>query len=419
MKKIGIALFAFLLFCSHDMFLKMDDFVLPSNTSASIRLFNGTFKQSENTIDRNRMLDVSLLGEDKRFVLDTTQWRESGNETILDFKTGAEGTWVAGVSTKARNIEMNADDFNKYLAHDGVLDMLEWRVNHGTQDEDAVEKYSKHVKTIFQVGDKKTDDWKTALDYPIEFIPLSNPYEIHAGHEIEVKLLWQGKPLANQLVYVGKDNVTDHSHDHGEEGHTHETENDHSHDTEGAEPTDGHSHSHSDDHEHSDGSEHKHTHDHDKEDGHKHSHDEDKDSDAEHGHSHGHDHGETSTHTHSHDEEAHVEDEEHTHEAVTQLRTDDKGVLKVRLSSDGVWYLRTIHLVHSEEEGLTHESNWATLTFAVGQGDHSHGEGEHSHDDEGHDHDDEHSHEIPSYVYWLGSLLIFGVLFLWFNRKSK
>jgi hypothetical protein len=41
------------------------------------------------------------------------------------------------------------------------------------------------------------------------------------------------------------------------------------------------------------------------------------------------------------------------------------------LPAKGTWYLRTIHLVHSEEKGLTHESNWATLSFAIGEG-HSH-----------------------------------------------
>ncbi|NAS14082.1 DUF4198 domain-containing protein [Poritiphilus flavus] len=429
MKKIGIALFAFLLFSSHDMFLKLDDYVLPANTSASIRLFNGTFQKSENTIDRNRMLDVSLLGEDKRFVLDSTQWRESDNETILDFKTGAEGTWIAGVSTLARNIEMNAADFNKYLEHDGVLDMLEWRKNNNALDKDAVEKYSKHVKTIFQVGDKKTDDWKTALDYPIEFIPLSNPYEIHAGHEMQVKLLWQGKPLADQLVYVGLDEAQGHSHDTAEADGTEKPEEAHSHDTgsDAATSEQGHSHSHSADHEHShsadhehsDKADHKHTHDHDKNSEHKHSHEHghehDKDDAKKHSHKHGHDHGETSDHTHSHDQEAEPVEEEHSHEAVTQLRTDAAGVINVKLTSDGVWYLRTIHLVHSKEEGLTHESNWATLTFAVGQGDHSHAEGEDHH----HEHDEEHSHEIPSYVYWIASLLVFGGLFLWFNRKAK
>ena len=102
-----------------------------------------------------------------------------------------------------------------------------------------------------------------------------------------------------------------------------------------------------------------------------------------------------------------------------QLRTDASGMLAVPVTHDGVWHMRTIHLVTTDgAPGLTHESNWATLTFEVAHAhahghDHDHTHGAHSHThDEGHDHD----HGIPSYVYWLGSLLVIGGLFAYFNR---
>lgn len=339
MKKLFLLLTAIVLLSSHDMYLKLDNYFLAPNTSASIKLFNGTFHESENVIDRNRMLDVSLLGNGQRFRMDSTQWVEKGNTTILNFKTGEAGTWVAGVSTRARNIEMSAEDFNGYLEHDGVLDMLEWRKENNALNEDAVEKYSKHVKTIFQVGDQWSYDWQTSLGYPIEFIPLSNPYALRAGDQLELELFWEGKPLANQLVFVGRDTP---SHSHGEvpqeETHTHAN-------------------------------------------------------------------GET--HTHSHDES-----EPHSHtEGVTQLRTDANGLLRVDITEDGVWYIRTIHLTHSEEEGLTHESNWATLTFEVG----------HGHPDTAEEHSHEHEEDdlgIPMYVFILGSVVLVGGLFFWFNRKN-
>ncbi len=347
-----------MLLSGHDMYLKMDTYFQSPHSPARIKLFNGTFDLSENTIDRNRMIDVSLVGNGERVQVDTTQWREEGGMTILDIQTGESGTWVAGVSTRARNIEMTAEDFNGYLEHDGVLDMLEWRKENNAMDQDAVEKYAKHVKALFQVGSKKTDDWQTILGYPIEFVPLNNPYNTHVGHEIEVKLLWKGEPLANQLVYLGSSKAA-HSHDHAdEEVHEHSHEGEHTHDTD----------------------------------------------DADHAHSHDHADGETQEHSHG------SEEVDHHHDA-TQLRTDDNGVLKVMLSDEGIYYLRTIHLVPSEEEGLTHESNWATLTFEVGH-DHSHSHGEEAH---------HHEHEeggLPSYAYWVISLAVIAGLFFWFNRKA-
>ena len=350
MKNKLIPLLCFFLLCSHDMYLKMDTFFLEPDKKSVIDLYNGTFEKSENTIDRDRMLDASFLGNGTRYSISDDQWTEKDSITKLHFTTESAGTWVAGVSTKPRNIEMDADAFNKYLKHDGVLDMLEYRGSNNLLKEDAVEKYSKHVKTIFQVGDKKTNDWNIALGYPIEFIPKSNPYEVNTGDTLQVQLIKDGKPLANQLVYADYKAAKD-SHTHTNQEHTHNNEN-HSHDKA--------SHSH-------DGK------------------------------------------THSHDDGTNANNEEHTHTSGQKLRTNDEGMVTVKLTADGIWYLRTINLVTTEEAGLTHESNWATLTFEV----------RHNHDND-HVHTDEHEHldDTPSYFYWIGSILLIVILFFWFNRKK-
>lgn len=319
MKKLIFVFITLIVLSGHDMFLKMGTYFLEPNTNATIELFNGTFELSENTIDRNRMIDVSLVGNGERTVVDTSQWIEKGNTTILNFKTGEPGTWVAGLSTKARNIELNAEDFNEYLEHDGVLDMIEYRKQNNTVEDDAIEKYSKHVKAIFQVGDQKTDDWKAILGYPIEFVPLQNPYGLKPGGKLDVKLLSKGQALSNQLVYVGS-TIGEHSHEYS------------------------------------------------------------KDDD------------------HSHDDET---GEGHHHDA-TQLRTDKNGNVSMDIENEGQWFLRTIHMVLSEEEGLTHESNWATLTFEVGHG-HSHVGGARY-------------HTRNSLILILGFLLIAGV-FIWFKSR--
>ena len=382
MKKLCFLIIALFLFSSHDMFLKLDGYFLEPNTAAAIKLFNGTFEKSENTIDRDRMTDVSLVGNGNRVQIYSAQWSEQDSMTVLNFSTKDAGTWVAGVSTRPRNIELAAADFNGYLEHDGVIDMLEWRKNNNALDKDAIEKYSKHVKTIFQVGNQLTDDWKTELGYPIEFIPQSNPYDLKPGDKLQVKLLWQGKPLANQLVYIGfKESDEDHDHSHD---HDHSDGKDHDHD-----------HSKEASHDHSDKGEHEHKH--------------------EEGGNHDHDHDDAHEHDHEHESSS----EEHHHDAVTQVRTDEEGNLTMELTDEGTWYLRTIYLIHSEEEGLTHESNWATLTFALGH-KHSDSAVAHSHES-GHDHhhdDHEHSSGIPGSIYWIASFALLIGLFIWFNRKS-
>jgi hypothetical protein len=342
MRKKLLLLGILALLSGHDMYLKLNSYFLPPDTPVELHLYNGTFDKSENTITRDRMLDVSLVGQGRRVAVEASRWSERDSITVLNFTTGQAGTWVAGVSTGPRNIEMSAEDFNSYLEHDGVLDMLAWRRENNALEEPAVEKYSKHVKAIFQVGEETSEDWATVLGYPIEFIPLENPYDLHPGHTLGVKLLRAGTPLANQLVYVG---------------------------FEGNGPDNGGGHSH----------------------------------------------GEGQDHDHDHDEGA-----DHSHTGGTQVRTDEEGIARVFLPAKGTWYLRTIHLVRSEDPGLTHESNWATLTFGVGDGhSHSHATGEAAGTEEPPEaHDAPGEGSTPSNWYWLGGILVLAALYFTVRRKK-
>lgn len=353
--------------CSHDLYLKMELYFLQPNQEATLSLYNGTFEKSENIITRDRMLDASFVAQGKRTPIKPELWKNQDSTiTYLTFNTGESGTYVAGVSTKARNIELAADKFNEYLEHDGILDMLNKRKENKTLDQDAVESYQKHVKAIYQIGDVKTDDWKTVLGYPIEFVPLSNPYEKYSGESLELQLLLDGKPLANQLVYAEhKDtnySLTGDDHDHNHEGHDHDHDHDHG--------DDNHNH---DDHNHE-------GHDHDN-----------------------HDHEDHEGHDHDHDNHSH---------AGNELRTNDQGIVTIKLPHDAIYYIRTIHMVEVENnDELTHESKWATLTFEV---THKHGGDSHDHDH--HDHEDEGG--IPTWVFILGSILAIVVLFFIFRKKD-
>lgn len=407
-------LIAFFVLTGHDLYLKMDAYFLRPNQDATLSLYNGTFERSENIITRDRMLDASVVMQGERMTINPDKWMDQDSTiTYLPFSAGNSGTYVAGVSTKPRNIKLEAEKFNDYLKHDGVLDMLEDRTNKGLLEENAIESYQKHVKAIYQVGNIKTGDWKTVFGYPIEFVPQSNPYDSYTGDSLKVQLLLEGKPLANQLVYanyVKNDHGHNHDHEHGDNDH------DHKHSDE------GHNHKHGagdHDHEHGDkGHNHKHgddDHDHQHSDGnHDHEHvDDQQHHDDTHSHDQKHEH-DSHSHEHPHDtaDHDHNNDTEHSHTEGQQLRTNTEGIVSVNLPEDGIYYIRTIHMVEANNnDELTHVSKWATLTFGV---THRHDQEAHSLSSHDHDHDD----EIPTWWFIVGSLLIIGVLFFVFRKNS-
>lgn len=213
---IGLTVLLSVPLMGHDMFLVFQDHEVAAHSPVTVELFNGTFTESENSIDRDRMTDVSVVsGTGEVHHPLTSQWRESNNITYLDFTTGAAGTYVVGVSTKARMIELSAEDFNEYLRHDGVLDVLASREEQGTLHQSARERYSKHVKTILQVGDTSTDTYLQLLTYPIEIVPQTNPADLQVGDALRVLVLAEGQPVAEQLVYASYDGF--HPHEDSDE----------------------------------------------------------------------------------------------------------------------------------------------------------------------------------------------------------
>ena len=205
---------------AHTMFLKLDSFFLQPNSTGVVALFNGDFDLSENVITRDRMLDVSVVGPGGVVHPPESAWTDSAvfhwspdsvDTSILTFETGAAGTYMIGVSTAARVFTLTAEEFNEYLVHDGIVDAIVQREAAGRTNEEATERYSKHVKALVQVGGARSGEWSHELGYPVEFIPLQNPYALAVGDELQVRFLRAGQPVGNQLVYASYDGH--HGHD--------------------------------------------------------------------------------------------------------------------------------------------------------------------------------------------------------------
>ena len=47
------------------------------------------------------------------------------------------------------------------------------------------------------------------------------------------------------------------------------------------------------------------------------------------------------------------------------VRSDSKGIIKIKLSGAGKWYAKFINMVKIDDPKLNYESKWATLTFEI------------------------------------------------------
>jgi hypothetical protein len=189
---------------AHDLFMKLDSYFLSPNKSANVRLLNGTFLKSDGVIARDRLRDISVSAPNLSGpISQSVTWRDEGETTLMTIKTGGPGTYLVGVSTKPREIDLKAADFNDYLQHDGIPDILSERQKKNELDKNVRERYSKHVRAVFQVGDKLSDDYKRELNYPAEVIPQENPYRLRVGDTINLLCTVDGRPVPNQFVMAG------------------------------------------------------------------------------------------------------------------------------------------------------------------------------------------------------------------------
>ncbi len=261
---LALVIACFLIFSSHELFLKSDNYFIAPNTATELFLFNGTFDTSENIISRDRITAARIIGPAFDEAILNTAYYDKDKSTFIRFTSGDEGTYAVGISTKPNMIEMDAKAFNGYLDHEGLEDTLKERKEDGSINSGAKESYAKHVKAILQVGDTRSSEFETEFGFPIEFVAKTNPYAAKAGEELSFQLLRDGKPLPNHICHFstsvpGKD--------------AHDNEN--------------------------------------------------------------------------------------------SKRTDSNGLVTITPNKAGNWYLATIHMEKSDDEGVDYQSNWATITFAV------------------------------------------------------
>ena len=188
---------------AHDLFLKLTDYLVRPNAPVRITALNGTFTSSENTIARSRVAELSLVSPSGRARIDTAQLSAAGTRTVIRARTGAAGTYLLGLSLRPSQITLGGTQFNDYLKEEGLGRIVEDRRRAGELQKGATERYAKHVKVIFQAGAARSDGYASVLGYPVEIVPLRNPYELGAGDTLRLRLLVNGSPAAGIEALAG------------------------------------------------------------------------------------------------------------------------------------------------------------------------------------------------------------------------
>ncbi len=181
---------------AHDYWLQAEKFHLAPSELLVVHLNmgEGLNVQEEKAHQRERTERFELrLTDDVRDLAAATP---EGQRPVFADTLRSEGAFLFTLVRGAAQVEMPAEEFNRYLEHEGIDGP---RAQRATQRE----RYWRFLKLLGRVGgDNETDLHHRFTGAQFEIVLLQNPFTLAPGDEQIVQLLFDTKPLAGGRVFA-------------------------------------------------------------------------------------------------------------------------------------------------------------------------------------------------------------------------
>ncbi len=171
------------------------------------------FPKSEHATKPERVGEWVAVGAGVRQAI--SKYAIQGEELVANPQIEPIGLFTVGVTLKAQPIEMSYEKFAGYLEeeHAGSA-LLKLRGDESNKGKTQRELYTKFGKTFVEVlpesGERAA--LPPLLGHKLEIQPTSDPCLWSAGCEIEVQVLFDGRPTPYLRVSSGLEGMTGHSY---------------------------------------------------------------------------------------------------------------------------------------------------------------------------------------------------------------
>jgi hypothetical protein len=184
----------------HEIWIQPDKFLYKRTETINLKFATGSNFEATNWVNDGRVNNLSLYFEDAS---DSTL-RENLGETgdSLQLAMIDEGTVMLAMHTSNAFEDVEAGEFNRYIADHDMKEAIESRIRNGDTLKNGRENYEESVKTILQVGDRYTNVSKKRTHLPLDIVPTDHPYNIAKDGNFKVQVFFRGEKLKQTRVNV-------------------------------------------------------------------------------------------------------------------------------------------------------------------------------------------------------------------------
>lgn len=184
---------------AHDLWVLPGKFRLAAGERTTVFINSGdVFPESAALVEARRV--ESVLVHTTGGAEPPPALRVDRSSLVAELSVAGAGTAIVSVALKPNQIRLSADDFNDYLAQDGLPQILRLRAERDETGQPARERYTKWAKSIVGVGDAADDLWSQPVGLRLEIVPQKNPLALKAEEELPVQVIFDGVPLGGVIV---------------------------------------------------------------------------------------------------------------------------------------------------------------------------------------------------------------------------
>lgn len=191
---------------AHDFWLIPHLFAFTNDSMVHVNGKSGVRFPEGSAVQPTRVADAWIISSGGRARI--TQMAVGNNALLLHHKPETLGQYLIAVGLTPRTSRSTPAGLLRFLRLEGgTSEAARLERENALTGDSIVFHGASYAATVVQVGRSGARAFSLTAGFPLEFVPLNDPAQLHVGDTLHVKVLGGGKPVAG--IGIDARNVSD------------------------------------------------------------------------------------------------------------------------------------------------------------------------------------------------------------------